>query len=152
MNGTSDGVGIRELDQFDLPVPEHLKRDFIPEVANARREHEAAIDGFIRDIANEQDRQADPGRNVKDEEQLTEKGFFMRTTYSHGMANHEIVKPADYLLAKRHEERSLEDAKSMLDNPDAFLRSDDNIRYFDPQGSASGQDNCFYFNTALLGY
>lgn len=67
MQGTCDGVGIRELDQFDLPVPEHLKRDFLPEVANARRDHEAAIDGFIREIAKEQDRQAEPGRHLKDE-------------------------------------------------------------------------------------
>lgn len=75
----------------------------------------------------------------------------MRTTYSHGMANHEIIKPADYLLAKQSEKRALEEANSLLNNPDAFLRADDCTRYFDPQGSIQATFP-FYFNTALLGY
>ena len=68
------------------------------------------------------------------------------------MANHEIVKPADYLLAKQSRERTLEEAKSLLKDPAAFLRPEDCIRYFDPAGPGGDLSQSFYFNTSFLGY
>ena len=48
-----DGVGIKELAEFDLPVPEHLKRDFLPDVANERRKHEGVLNDFFKAVAAE---------------------------------------------------------------------------------------------------
>ena len=89
---------MKDLSAFDIPKPRSL---FKPEGLS----YNERIDQFIRSTAIEKERAADPAREEREEKQLEEKGFLMKKTYHKGIETCDILKPAQYILAKSLEEK-----------------------------------------------
>ena len=75
----------------------------------------------MRAVVNDRDLRKDPERDQRHEQELREKGFFMKTSFHKGEANFEIIKSGEYVQAKKAEMELLEDGPSVFKDPLAFL-------------------------------
>lgn len=80
------------------------------------------INTFLGAVADEKDYQLDPQKEKREEDQLREKGFYLKTTYNQGMVNHEIVKASEYLTRKNAKEKELKNQRSFFSDPDLLLQ------------------------------